>query len=132
MKSGSFFGKPAKTIHLSNVQCSGDESSIHKCSKTIYSLENGKEQLVKTEVAGVICYVPNDCVSPPTIGGDCVHGDVKLTGNNANSGEGVLHYCHKGMWSTFCSLTSTEATVACRQLGFADYDGNVIYSNGVN
>ncbi len=121
-RSGSYFGKPDKTVHLSNVQCIGDEGSIGDCTKTSYSLEQGKT--LQTAVAGVTCYIPDGCIAPPTGESEyeCGNGQVKLTGNNANDGEGVLHYCYKGLWSTFCSLSATEATIACRQLGFTDYN----------
>ena len=79
-------------------------------------------KIEETEVAGVTCFLPTDCVAPPAEESNCPNGQIKLTGNNAQGGEGVLHYCYKGTWSTFCSLTATEATVACRQLGFTEYD----------
>ena len=119
---GSFFGKPDKTVHLSNIQCMGDEENINECTKTVFSLEEGKNKLKTVQVAGVECYVPNECMPPPAGGSDCVNGNLRLTGVNANNGEGVLEYCYKGLWSTFCSLSGKEALVACRQLGYMDFD----------
>ena len=69
------------------------------------------------DVAGVKCYVPSGCVSPPDGGSDCINGSVRLSGGMKN-GEGTLEYCYKGLWSPFCSLNETEAIVTCRQLGY--------------
>ena len=104
------------------VQCTGDEERINECTQTSYSLEKGKNKLKTVDVAGVKCYVPNECVSPPIGGTACVNGDIRLTGTNLKNGEGVLEYCYKGLWSTFCSLGEREAIVACRQLGYIGYD----------
>lgn len=117
---GSHYGKPKKVIYLSNVQCSGDETSIEHCIKTIYSLSDGKEKMETTEVAGVKCYVPDDCVSPPTGGFECTNEDLRLVGDNAKNGEGALEYCYKGLWTRFCSLGTNDATLACKQLGYDD------------
>ena len=107
---------------MTNVQCTGDEESIDECTQTSYSLQEGKDKLDMVEVAGVKCYVPITCVAPPTGGTSCVNGEIQLTGDKVNIGEGVLQYCYKGNWSPFCSLDEREATVVCRQLGFVDYD----------
>ena len=101
---------------MKKVQCTGSEESIKDCNQETYSLEEGKNKLEEVNVAGVKCYVPNDCVSPPNGGSDCNNGDIRLSGGGNNEGE--LEYCYKGLWSPFCSLNETEATVACRQLGY--------------
>ena len=83
------------------------------------SLQEGKSALKTTDVAGVKCYTPNQCVPPPvTIGTACTSGEVKLEGGQTSTPEGNLQYCYNGMWSTFCELGPVEATVACRQLGY--------------
>ena len=52
----SHFGKPGKPIHLSNVFCSGREQQILSCMHTeISSLDEKKEAMNETNVAGVIC-----------------------------------------------------------------------------
>ena len=53
-------------------------------------------------------------------------GDIRLTGGNY-SNEGLLEVYCNGEWGTVCNDTfgETEATVACRQLGYnkeSDYD----------
>ena len=85
-------------------------------------MEQGKALLKSTAVAGVKCYTPDACVSPPTDGTSCIDKQLRLTGDNAQNGEGNLQYCYKGTWSSFCSLGPNEATVACRQLGFTNVE----------
>ena len=55
IRYGSYYGKPNKTIHLSNVQCTGDEKGIDSCNFKSYSLEEGKNKLNFINVAGVKC-----------------------------------------------------------------------------
>ena len=119
-RSGSYYGKSNNTIHLSNVQCDGDEERIADCIQKTYSLEEGKNKLKTANVAGVRCSVLDGCVSPPTGGAQCIDGSVRLVGERVSEGEGLLEYCHKGYWTPFCSLNVTEATVACRQLGYEE------------
>ena len=80
-------------------------------------MREGIEKHGTVDVAGVKCYAPSGCVSPPDGGSDCINGSVRLSGG-MNNGEGILEYCYKGLWSPFCSLNETEAIVACRQLGY--------------
>ena len=122
VKYGSFYGTPEKTILVSSAQCTGAEEKLSDCTLSTLSLEQGKAALQTTQVAGVKCYTPDACVPPITTGISCTDTQLRLTGNNAQSGEGNLEYCYKGTWSPFCSLGANEATVACRQLGFTDAD----------
>ena len=75
---------------MTNVQCTGDEESIHECTQTSYSLQEGKNKLDMVEVAGVKCYVPPTCVPPPTGGTSCFNGEIEL---NGDIGKSVLQYC---------------------------------------
>ena len=56
VRYGSYYGKPNRTIHLSDVQCSGDEKDIVSCNFKKYSLEEGKNKLNFINVAGVKCH----------------------------------------------------------------------------
>ena len=49
-------------------------------------------------------------------------GDIRLT-NGTYSNEGLLEVYCNGEWGTVCDDTfgTTEANVACRQLGYNDY-----------
>ena len=112
---------------MSNIQCTGDEETLNDCTQTTLSLEEGKNKLKAVQVAGVTCYVPSVCNPPPPGSSDCVKGDLRLTGPNANNGEGTLEYCYNGLWSTFCSLNEKEALVVCRQLGYIEFDRKYNY-----
>ena len=54
--NNSHFGKPRKPVHLSNVHCIGSEEHILSCAHIEFtSLDEKKEALNESEVAGVIC-----------------------------------------------------------------------------
>ena len=119
----SHFGKPTnKTIHISSIHCTGHERTISDCTRTTLSLEEGKNMIPQTNVAGVKCYTPDQCIPPPTGGVSCTHGHIRLTGGRSSVAEGNIEYCYHGSWSLFCSLGPQEAVVACRQLGYEQYD----------
>ena len=88
---------------------------------TILSLQAGKDMLSQTDVAGVKCFTPDQCVTPLTGGDQCINGEVRLIGSSSLA-EGTLEYCYSGYWSPFCYLRTNEAIVACRQLGYSSYD----------
>jgi hypothetical protein len=50
----------------------------------------------------------------------CVHGSLRLVGGT-NPHEGRLELCYYNQWGTICddSWSSSDARVACRQLGFS-------------
>ncbi|ESO89536.1 hypothetical protein LOTGIDRAFT_125182, partial [Lottia gigantea] len=60
---------------------------------------------------------------------------VRLVGGNS-SYQGRLEYFHNGEWGTICGdmFGNTEASVACRQLGFttqgAHYESNAFFGEG--
>jgi deleted-in-malignant-brain-tumors protein 1 len=127
---GSHFSKPNKTIHLSSVFCTGSEDMLNECTLSSLSLQMGKEAIAGTDVAGVKCYTPDQCVPPPLQGTACINGNIRLTGGQPFVAEGNLEYCYHGSWSLFCYLGHTEAIVACRQLGYTQYDITSIINDG--
>ena len=52
--------------------------------------------------------------------GNCTYGDVRLVGSS-NQYEGRVEVCINDQWGTVCddSWGTTDATVICRQLGYA-------------
>ena len=98
----------------------GEEDSFLQCTSTFLSLKDGKAS--DDEVAGVKCYTPNECTAPNKGGSQCNNGQLRITGDEVAQGKGTLQYCYYGTWSRFCSLDVNEAVVACRQLGYVNYD----------
>ena len=54
--SGSYYGKPNRTIQLTNVVCNGSEEELDRCQKTLLTPENGVAQFSRVNVAGVNCW----------------------------------------------------------------------------
>lgn len=103
------------------------------CSKTILSLDSGRQALNTDNVAGVYC-AHNEPTTEPTptatptekptrIIPQCTpYGSIRLQGSQ-EEGTGRLEYCYNGYWAAFCKLDTTAASVACKQLGFSSYTG---------
>ncbi|XP_011409971.1 PREDICTED: scavenger receptor cysteine-rich domain superfamily protein-like [Amphimedon queenslandica] len=126
---GSKYGKNNRTIMLSDVYCTGDETALDQCAYTFYSLSEGKTLLPQVQVAGVSC-LPSNCIPPSDVpGSECTFNTVQTTGGSSN-GVGNLRFCYNGNWSPVCQLDPSEATVACRQLGFTNYDWAAIIDDG--
>ncbi len=106
--SSAFFGPGSGPIYLDDVQCSGTELSLLDCqASTIHNC-------VHDEDAGVRCEVTRVCTD----------GDIRLVGGPAGRNySGRVEVCRNEQWGTVCDdeWDGTDASVACRQLGFSRY-----------
>ena len=127
---GSKYGKSNKTIHASNVRCTGNEYSFAGCQKSTYSLSNGKQQLQTAEVAGVDCIydepTPPPCIVNPKVAANdsCnAKGSVRLVNNAVQSttSEGRVEYCNGEYWTPLCTMDNRAAAVICKELGHTQY-----------
>lgn len=123
----SYYGKPNSTLHLDSVSCAGSEDTLLDCSTTVLPYNEGKTAARYVSVAGAFCLpIPPTmptCEFPASsiVGGTaCIHGGLQLQGGQGSS-EGRLEFCYNGLWSPFCSLDDSTASVACKQLGFTQY-----------
>ena len=130
----SSYERPNRTVHLTNVQCAGNEESINACSKTSLSLAIGKTTYRNSPVVAV------DCSPEPPTEPTCVpkqglvipapscspEGRVRLADGSTDN-EGRLEYCYTGKWSPFCTLDFSAASVACKQLGYIQYTSKENY-----
>ena len=91
-------------IWLTNVQCTGTESRLIDCPSIL-----GSNRCFHFEDAGVRC-----------TGSSCTQGAIRLQGGNTTSGR--VEICNTNVWGTVCDdeWDTTNAEVACRQLGFPE------------
>ncbi|XP_076081404.1 neurotrypsin-like isoform X1 [Mytilus galloprovincialis] len=105
------------TIWLDDVACNGQENRLDYCNHKGWSVHNCGHN----EDVGVRCY--GGYVS--------LEGDLRLLGGN-NPEEGRLEIYHNYQWGTICDdgFGTTDAVVACRQLGYRTSTPTVYTSGG--
>ena len=91
-------------IWLDNVQCRGIEGRLIDCPRNAL----GNHNCGHNEDAGVRCN-----------GTTCTQGAIRLQGGTTTQGR--VEICNNNAWGTVCddSWSTTNAEVACRQLGFS-------------
>ncbi|KAF7252741.1 hypothetical protein EYD10_01688 [Varanus komodoensis] len=102
--TGARMGQGMGQIHLNEVQCLGFEKTLWSCPRKNITQEDCKH----TEDAGVRCNVPY-------MGFETT---IRIVGGRTTF-EGRVEVKRAGKWGTVCSTGwgTTEAMVACRQLG---------------
>ncbi|KAJ7327306.1 hypothetical protein JRQ81_017065 [Phrynocephalus forsythii] len=102
--TGARMGQGMGEIHMNEVQCLGSEKSLWSCPHKNITREDCKH----SEDAGVRCNIPY-------MGYETT---IRLVGGRT-AFEGRVEVKGSGRWGTVCSVgwTTTEAMVACRQLG---------------
>jgi deleted-in-malignant-brain-tumors protein 1 len=99
----AYFGQGAGAVILGGANCRGTEATLVACEhEPLYGSSCGHAQ-----DAGVSC-TPN------------VDGQLQLAGG-ANKFQGRVEVWYANAWNTVCddSWAAVDATVVCRQLGFA-------------
>ena len=94
----------SRRIWLDNVRCNGTESFLSECDANPWGNHNCRHW----EDAGVVCTVSNFTIP------------IRLVGGSSPS-EGRVEINVNGRWGTICDFSwdVRDATVVCRQLGFA-------------
>ena len=97
------FGLGTGPIHLDNVNCTGNESSLLDCPRSdrMHDCNHGQD-------VSVVC-----------TGVDCTEGQVRLV-NGTRPNNGRVEVCHLGVWGSVCDddWDVRDAMVVCRQLNF--------------
>ena len=106
------FGEGEGLIFLSDIRCTGSESSLDECPRNNINVRFCDHR----EDAGVVCQP----VTPVDV---CEEGQVRLVNRPVGRDyEGRLEVCIQNYWGTVCDdgFNEAAAIVVCRQLGFTD------------
>ena len=110
--SNARFGQGTGPIALSNLVCSGTETSIFDCRHSgLFNVGT----CTHAEDASVEC------------SRECQDGEIRLRGGT-NQFEGRVEICFNRVWGTVCDdfWGTVDAAVACRQLGYSGHSKDLV------
>ncbi|XP_064405891.1 uncharacterized protein LOC135350948 isoform X5 [Halichondria panicea] len=119
--SAAHFGAGIGSIFLDGVSCGGNENSLTDCTRALSVIcSNGHN-----EDAGVRCQIE-------ATGSVCSYGNIRLV-DGSNQYEGRVEVCINDQWGTVCddSWGTADATLVCKQLGYAYTSTGIPYSNAL-
>ena len=127
---GAPFGNGRGLVHLRNVQCQGNESSLLLCDHAPIDANTNclHSQDISILCAGespdptfptILINVCSPCWLPSGNRSSCIDGDLRLVGGPDRQ-SGRVEVCFSGVWGTICDngWNDDDATVVCRQLGY--------------
>ncbi|XP_078695032.1 scavenger receptor cysteine-rich type 1 protein M130-like isoform X2 [Branchiostoma floridae x Branchiostoma belcheri] len=98
---GAFYGEGTGKIWLSDLKCTGDESSVRSCNHADW----GANSCTHAQDFSVVC-----------------KQEIEVRFANGGTDSGRVEVKYDGIWGTVCDdgFGAAEARVICRQLGFPD------------
>ena len=132
----AFYGHTTGPIWLDYLHCTGAENTIFNCTHNGFNsissfCDHGDDAGVecpgmwlRSTVTSIICsrffflFIQTVTVTDT----NCITGSLRLMGG-LTSRQGRVEVCYNNQWGTVCddNWDSTDAGVACRQLGFSFY-----------
>lgn len=108
----AFFGEGVRVVLMSDVKCTGKETSIYDCPRKSHS--------------------QHDCTHGQDVGIVCSDGPAVRLVNGSSTWEGRLEVRHEGQWGSVCDdgFGAEEALVVCRTLEFESEEALVRHGGG--